>query len=85
MIFLSETIATHSPSCEVIGRGASTILHGLPDHPRPRIPVSRGLPKLTNEDFQWMSILTSGSFDGLGMRRSLRGMRNVVEQVGPRY
>ena len=32
MIFLSEISAGHRPSREVIGRGAGTILHGLPDH-----------------------------------------------------
>ena len=32
MIFLSERIAPHFPSSDVIGRGAGTLLHGLSDH-----------------------------------------------------
>ena len=33
MIFLSERIAAHLQSSDIIGRGAGTLLHGLSDHP----------------------------------------------------
>jgi hypothetical protein len=33
MISLSETTARDLASSDVIGRGAGTLLHGLPDHP----------------------------------------------------
>ena len=34
MVFLSESIARQLASSEVIGRGAGTLFHSLPDHPR---------------------------------------------------
>jgi hypothetical protein len=66
MIFLSETVGRDLASSAVVGRGAGTLVHGLPDHPRPRnIPEARGLANLRDEDLRLLSVLTRRALEGL--------------------
>ena len=58
MIFLSERIAAHLQSSDIIGRGAGTLLHGLSDHPTRKKLVSCGLTKLRDEDLRLLGVPT---------------------------
>jgi hypothetical protein len=61
MISLIETTARDLASSDVIGRGAGSLLCGLPDHPTPKyigVAWSTGLAKLRDNDLIVLSVLT---------------------------
>ena len=68
MLFLSEMVGRNLASSDVVGRGAGTLVHGLPvpDHPQlRRNPVLRALAGLRNEDLRLLSVLTRRALDSL--------------------
>ena len=66
MIFFSETVGRDLENSGVVGHSAGTLLHGLPDHPRPRkSPVSQDLANLRDEDLRLLSVLTHRALESL--------------------
>ena len=49
-----------------VGRGAGTLVHGLPDHPQARRnPVPRALAGMKDKDLRLLSVLTRRALDSL--------------------
>ena len=68
MLFLRKMVGRNFASSDVVGRGAGTLVHGLPapDHPQARRnPVSRALAGLRNEDLRLLSVLTRRALESL--------------------